>query len=145
MDNYIFWHIRQIEYLDRADDKNNSKIEKYFSSLDKDTQDAITDYYKDIASGSIPDICRTELQTHKIVTDPKKGAFDNYLILEELNIHNPGAYLHNFNALPKKIQKGIINIYGEKLLKKTEIYTGKNFKSKLRKKRIKSRLKQNIN
>jgi len=89
-------------------------IDKTFSQLDYETQEAIVQHYTDLVCG----FKTRTIDEEKIFTvyiDPLGYPSDNFRILEEIREKDPDAFVYNFSLLQKDTQEQIKNMYMEKL------------------------------
>ncbi len=89
-------------------------IDKQFSQLDYEAQNAIAQHYADLVCGfKTRDSDKREEFT--VYIDPLGYPSANFAILENIREKDPDAFVYNFSLLPEDTQEQIRNIYMERL------------------------------
>ncbi|MCK5373303.1 MAG: hypothetical protein KAJ20_03115 [Candidatus Aenigmarchaeota archaeon] len=89
-------------------------IDKTFSQMAYEAQEAIVQHYADLVCGfktRNPD----KIEEFTIYIDPLGYPSDNFAVLENIREKDPDAFVYNFSLLPEDTQEQIRNIYMEKL------------------------------
>ncbi|MCK4927148.1 MAG: hypothetical protein KAS11_01670 [Candidatus Aenigmarchaeota archaeon] len=89
-------------------------IDKQFSKMDYEVQEAIIQHYADLVCGFKKRTINEEKEL-TIYIDPLGYPSDNFAILEKIREKDPDAFVYNFSLLPEDTQEQINNIYMEKL------------------------------